>query len=87
MKDVPKLGGPDSLFYRAGLEAGSGFPPRLSLTSGPVTPGQFPASGAASGQPQSASQPTKVSVRNCLCSLIVINLSVFRRLGNGMQCT
>ena len=61
MKDVPKLGGPDSLFYRAGLEAGPGLVPRLSLTSGSVTPGQFPASGAASGQPQSASQPTKVS--------------------------
>ena len=61
MKDVPKLGGPDSLFYRAGLEAGSGFPPRLGLTSGPVTPGQFPASAAAPGQPQAASQATKVS--------------------------
>ena len=68
MKDVPKLGGPDSLFYRAGLEAGPGFPPRLSLTSGPVTPGQF--SAAASGQPPSAGQPTKVSFQKMMCFAI-----------------
>ena len=81
MKDVPKLGGPDSLFYRAGLEAGSGFPPRLSLTSS-VASTQFP----TSGQPQSASQQTKVSLKWERLTLIFILLPLFRRPVNGMQC-
>merc|ERR1719150_2185460 len=41
MKDVPKLGGPDSLFYRAGLEGGyssrlSSLPSSHQLSSQPA---------------------------------------------------
>ena len=43
MKDVPKLGGPDSLFFRAGLE--SGYSSRLSLSSS-----QYPGSSSQAGQ-------------------------------------
>ena len=68
MKDVPKLGGPDSLFFRAagvgsvtgvgGLtpSPGPGYAPRLSLTS----PHQYSASGGAAGQPSAPQHQTKV---------------------------
>ena len=46
MKDVPKLGGPDSLFFRAGLEGGYGS--RLSSLSS--SSGQFPGSASQAGQ-------------------------------------
>ena len=45
MKDVPKLGGPDSLFFRAGLEGGYGS--RLSSLSSSQ---QFSGSGSQAGQ-------------------------------------
>ena len=37
MKDVPKLGGPDSLFYRAGLDPLP--PPRLAPAPATTAPG------------------------------------------------
>ena len=45
MKDVPKLGGPDSLFFRAGLEGSYGS--RLSSLSSSQ---QFPGSASQAGQ-------------------------------------
>ena len=66
MKDVPKLGGPDSLFYRAGVAPGvtgltPGYTPRLPLTSPHQYPagGQHTAAAAPAGQP-AAQHQTKV---------------------------
>ena len=50
MKDVPKLGGPDSLFFRAGLEGG--YSSRLSSLS-------------SSQQFSSQAGQTKVRLRGC----------------------
>lgn len=44
MKDVPKLGGPDSLFFRAGMGP-PGFPPRLPLAGSAASVAPFSAPG------------------------------------------
>lgn len=51
MKDVPKLGGPDSLFYRAGMGP-PGFPPRLPLagSAAPAAPFSSPGAPATTAQ-------------------------------------
>ena len=94
MKDVPKLGGPDSLFYRAGVAPGvtgltPGYTPRLPLTS----PHQFPAGGqhtaaaAPAGQP-AAQHQTKVNTFTYMSIDLNSNfVCVCRKLENGMQCT
>ena len=53
MKDVPKLGGPDSLFYRAGMGP-PGYPSRLPL---PGATTQF----SQPGNPASQTPGQKVS--------------------------
>ena len=52
MKDVPKLGGPDSLFYRAGMGP-PGFPPRLPLPGSTTPAAPFSAPGV---QPTTATK-------------------------------
>jgi len=54
MKDVPKLGGPDSLFYRAGMGP-PGFPPRLPLPGSTTPAAPFSAPGV---QPTTATKKT-----------------------------
>ena len=58
MKDVPKLGGPDSLFFRAGLE--SGYSSRLSLSSSQ----QYPGAAGQTGQTKVSQSPVLTSFYN-----------------------
>ena len=79
MKDVPKLGGPDSLFYRAGLDPLP--PPRLAPAPATTAPGagqrlqQPPAEHGAKVRDNTSQGEVR---GDCVCC---------RRPGSGTRCT